>query len=152
MQLSFAVLILLGSSFTTAVPPSVDGKGWLALPPVDTTAVTLIPKQDVCEVLASKMPMAVVTLDSTPVIPLDQIAAISYAGSCAQSSPGTSQYLVRAVYGQRGTGVYSVRRRGDDLLVEHSSLGRTFTYTKSALVVSLPFAPNHVYISVSIDE
>jgi hypothetical protein len=102
--------------------------------------------------MPAKTTMAIVALDSTPIIPLDQLGATSYAGACSQPSPGSSSYLVRAVYGHRGTGVYSVRRRGDDLLVEHSSLSRPSTYTKTALVVGLPFAPNHVYIIVSVDE
>jgi hypothetical protein len=146
------VAVLLGSTLMTPVLPSSDGKDWLASPPAAGTETTLIPRQDICEVIAAKTTMAIVALDSTPIIPLDQLGATSYAGACAQPSPGSSSYLVRAVYGHRGTGVYTVRRRGDDLLVEHSSLSRPSTYTKTALIVSLPFVPNHVYIIVSVDE
>jgi hypothetical protein len=147
------LLLFVVPAFSHGAVPSMDGKDWLAPPPASAPAATSpIPSRDVCEVVASKQLMAVLALHPTTIVRLDPAAATSYAGFCAGSGAAKSFYLARAVFGQGGTGAYSVSRLNDDLLVQHGSLGRTATYTKSALVVSLPYTPKHVFISASTAE
>lgn len=61
-------------------------------------------------------------------------------------------YIVRSVYGHGGTGNYTVSRLGNNLLIEHSSLGQEIVYHKSALILNLEFEPKEIYIICSIGK
>jgi hypothetical protein len=128
-----------------------DARSWLTPPlAVSVNAVTPIPDSDTCEVVASKLISALVALTKEQIVPLDAATASYYVGACARPEPGKTFYLVRAIYGQGATGRFSALRLGDDLLIKHGSLARTETYTKTALVLDLPFAPKRLVVTASI--
>ena len=147
--------IIASALLASAVASAADneGRAWMTVPvprlPADAVEV---PRSAICEVSASKRQLAVSRLDAAPAIALDASAAITYVGACAHPTTGRTLYLVRAVFGHGGTGSFSVHSLGPDLYVEHGSLGGFDTYTRSALVLSLPEPPKHVLIIVSIDE
>jgi len=67
--------------------------------------------------------------------------------------PGSSLFLVRAVYLNRGTGKFMAVPVGSELLVEHGSLGRSaIPMKRQVLVVRLSQKPETVYVSCSMDE
>ena len=110
-----------------------------------------LPRSDLYEVVASMHAFATRELESAVVIPLT-IERARMFNDRYEAAPGKQPYLVRAVYGHAGAGVYGVLRHGDDLRVSHSSLGRTSVCNESALVVNLDFEPREVYIEVHIAE
>jgi hypothetical protein len=49
-------------------------------------------------------------------------------------------------------GKFEFRRSGRKIPIRHGSLGRSFQAFKTAFIVNLDFAPEEVYVSVSIAE
>lgn len=151
MRMAAVAFVLL--TMALGASASEDAKAWLSSPVEMNEALGIpIPVEDSCEVPKAKRGTAVSLLNKQTHIALSHAAAKSLVAGCINMAEGKTPYLVRAVYGHLGTGKYFVRRVGNDLLVAHGSLGRYSTFTKSALVVNLPFAPAHVFIKVSIDE
>jgi hypothetical protein len=146
-----AMVIALGCR----APKSLDqeGRDWLTQGiEISPDSGVKVPDTDICEVPASKAKNAIFELTSRTYLALDETTSKFYVGDCIKRVPGKKPYLVRAVYGYKKTGGYLVRRMGNDLLVYHGSLGHSNTYTKSALVVNLPYTPSRVLIEVGIDE
>ncbi|TYC61244.1 hypothetical protein ETQ85_04070 [Zoogloea oleivorans] len=151
MKVPAAIFALLLMAFNASA--SEEGKSWLSAPAgMNEESGTPIPTEDSCEVPASKLTNALSQLAEKTLIALDPTTVKSLVGECIKIAANKTPYLVRAVYGHRGTGHYFVRRVGDDLLVAHGSLGRYTTYSKSALVVNLSFAPKSEFIMVVIDQ
>ena len=146
-----AALVVLTVSLNASA--SLQGKSWLSAPSEVTEESGIpLPVEDSCEVPLSKLPSALSKLQKATHIVLDPAKAKGFVGGCVKIVEGKTPYLVRAVYGHRGTGRYSVRQLGNNLLVTHGSLGRYDTYTKSALVVNLSFKPRRVFIMAGIDQ
>ena len=62
-------------------------------------------------------------------------------------------FLVRGLYLNRGTGRFAAMFDGRDLYVQHRSLGHhAVPMQRQPLLVALPKAPEHVYVSVSMAE
>ena len=79
--------------------------------------------------------------------------AAEFTGRAMLPSEGRGLFLVRAVYLNRVTGKFMVVPVGNELLVEHGSLGHSAAPMKRpALVVRLAHEPKTVYISCSMDE
>ncbi len=110
-----------------------------------------IQKNDVYEVVISKEPSAMSAgLIEKPFVSLDQDTAKRLTGFYYHTPKEKKPYLLRAVYGYSGTGEFAVYRRGNDLLIEHSSLGHEVNYHKSALIINLDFKPEQVFVICSI--
>jgi hypothetical protein len=131
------------------------GREWLR-PPSGTKSADgwiPVPATDVYEVVASKEIVAVIhDLTDERCVPLSEEQARYFTGHYYRKEGGTRSFLVMAVYGQGGTGEYTVSRRGDDLLVSHGSLGRHSAFHRSALVVNLDLQPQEVFVTASIDQ
>jgi hypothetical protein len=110
-----------------------------------------LPSGDIYEVAVSMHDSARRELASAIAVPLTVERAKQF-NDRYESVPGKQPYLVRAVYGHAETGGYGVVRRGNDVRVYHSSLGRTSLCKESALVVNLDFVPREVYVEVFIAE
>jgi hypothetical protein len=79
--------------------------------------------------------------------------AHDYSSAPSQFSASNDCYIVRALYMNRGTGSFSVRFDGRDLYVHHSSMGHhAVPMKRQPLLVALPAAPEHVYVTVSMAE
>lgn len=130
------------------------GRAWLRPPPGNAYAEWVpLPETDVYEVVASKEIVALIRdLPAKPFAALSEDTAKYFTGHYYRAGRGKKPFLLRAVYGQGGTGGYKVSRRGNDLLVSHRSLGHHTAYHKSALVVNLDFTPRRVYIEISMAE
>jgi len=112
---------------------------------------TIIPKTDYFEVVISQEASAMnAGLVENPFVPIDDVDAKRLTGFYYQSPKPKKAYLIRSVYGYGGNGEYAVFRRGNDLLIEHSSLGSEVNYRKSAIIVNLDFKPEQVFIVCSI--
>jgi hypothetical protein len=127
-----AALALAALAIGASATDSEDGKDWLSSLPTSSEAPERpIPQADFCEVPASKVGREVLQLISRASVALGASTAASFVG---------------------GTGHYSLRRIGNDLLISHQSLGRYETYTKPALVVNLPYVLRDVFVVVGSDE
>ena len=126
---------------------------WVRLAPEDEAADEWVelPDSDYYEVVASMHAIAVSDLSAVAVLPLT-VDRAKRLNDHYEPVAGKQPYLVRAMYGQAGTGSYHVYRRGSDIVVFHGSLGRTSACTESALIVSLEFAPSELYVELSISE
>ena len=130
-----------------------DGAKWLRIPPSHTqkTSEDAELVQEVFEVVASKVSAATAgELGKYSIASLTVGRAKYFTGQYYHCSAGKKPYLVRAVYGSGGTGVYRVRQIGQSLVITHESIGEEAIYTKSALVVNLDFEPKEVYVVASI--
>lgn len=125
---------------------------WIRLPIREKAADDweAFPEADIYEVVHSKFELAIDRLSKEQYVPIEEIVARYFTGKYFKHFPKKKSYLVRAVYGHGGTGSYTVSRHGNDLLIEHSSLGHEVIYHKSALLLNLDFTPEQVYIACSI--
>jgi len=135
-------------------PPEGGGADWIKSPPLhafaEATSMT-IGDRGYYEVVASKLYVALMRdLETKTFVALSRDDAQYYTGPYFACPDGKTPYLVRAVYGNGGTGRYTLTRDGKKLLVEHGSLGRNNWAIKSALVVNLDFVPEAVYATVKI--
>lgn len=132
-----------------------DGKEWLNVPDraFHAEESEIVSKDQFFEVHASQIP-AVVSQDlkDAHFVALNDSTAQTYKGSAFHCSSGQQPFLLRAVYGNRGTGSFQVARTNASVLISHGSLGRTTRLNKTALVVCLRNAPDAVYTTVSIAE
>jgi hypothetical protein len=111
-----------------------------------------IPRNDVYEVTASKIDLAIMELEQTSISELSPELATWYTGHYYKCPADKQPYLVRAVVGHAGTGAFTLERLDDDLLIVHRSLGHSTIYQKSALVVNLDYEPDQIYVRVVIAE
>lgn len=146
-------LATLASSFVCAAPTIKDGSDWIHRPPGKFQWVdwTKLPETDIYEVVASKEIVALVhDLAGMDFKAVDEIDAKNFTGHYYRCPAGKKPYLVRAVYGQIGNGSYKVYKRGNELLVFHSSLGSEIVSHKSALIVNLDFTPRSSYTFLEV--
>jgi hypothetical protein len=131
------------------------GLAWLRRSPsaINDDEWTELPRSDIYEVAASKEDVVVLfDLAEQTIEPLTQDRASYLTGHYFQCPRSKKPFLVRAVYGQGGTGGYRIFKHGDDLLIAHGSLGHHSAYHKSALVLNLDFTPAQIYIEAAIAE
>lgn len=122
---------------------------WLEQPPPSIGPVhdwTIIPTDNFFEVPASRLSTAEFWLaDSASLVQKDA----SYFGR-ADFKCSTNLYLVRASYGNGGTGDFKLFwAAGSVLVVSHVSLGPATNLKKSALIACLPRQPTAIYGFVS---
>mgnify|MGYP006872374905 CR=1 FL=1 len=147
---TIALLFLLAGAHASA---GKNTEIWLSPEPsLNADSGTPIPSADICEVSDPQFPTALPLLEKNAIVPISKQTAENLVGSCIRVESTKSLFLVRAVYGHRGTGRYFVRQVGNSLLVVHGSLGRNTIYNRSALVVSLPFKPQQLFVKVGIDQ
>lgn len=130
--------------------PAQDVTPWLPPQPNDIAQIPgeALPEEKFYEVSVSKFDSAEWELKDQIIIPL---SSPSYYGrKDFRCSSGEKQYLVRALYGNGGTGEFMVLWAKDELVIAHASLGAPpRPLPRSALVVCLSHAPAHVYTAVS---
>ena len=138
----FAISLLQGSGDGRLEPPPT----WLRFAPN-------VPASDFKEVDAVRLPEAFSLLNGANVIALSVTETQKLVESSLTCSNGTTAFLVRALVGFRGTGVFSMRQSEDGLYVAHSSLGRrTPERQETALVSCLKQSPTAVYSTISVAE
>lgn len=138
------LLLFLASSFACAAPDFYDGREWIHRPGGKFTWEdwTELPQTDIYEVVATKETSALIReLADKQFALITENTAKYYTGHYYRCPPGKKPYIVRSVYGQGGTGNYSVHKRGGELLVHHASLGGATAAHKSALIINLDFNP-----------
>jgi hypothetical protein len=149
------LLLFLASSFASAAPDFYDGREWIHRPSGKFTWEdwTKLPETDIYEVVATKETAALIReLADKKFVLITENTAKYYTGHYYRCPPGKKPYIVRAVYGQGGTGNYAVFKRGDELLVHHASLGSTTATHKSALIINLDFKAASSYTFLELAE
>lgn len=149
------LLTILVSSLVCAAPDIKDGSDWIHRPggKFQWSDWTELPGTDVYEIVASKEIVALIRdLADKNYTAIEERTAKYFTGHYYRCPPGKKAYLVRAVYGQGGTGSYAVYKRGNHLLVHHSSLGSSTVTHKSALIINLDFTPETNYTFLELAE
>jgi len=152
ISIALFILLVLGACKGSEIQAGAE---WLREPDlgdINNERYTDIPKTDIYEVTASKIDLALMELEQTSISKLSPELAIWYTGHYYTCPADKQPYLVRAVYGHAGTGVFSLKRHDDDLLIVHQSLGHSTIYQKSAFVVNLDYEPDQIYIRATIAE
>ena len=152
---AISLAILLAVPILCSATDDQPGREWLRPPPENKSAGDWIPlaATDVFEVVASKEIVAILRdLPDKPFAPLTDDQARYFTGTYYRKESGKKTFLIRAVYGQGGTGRYTVSHRGNDILVDHGSLGHQSAFHKSALIVNLDFEPHELYLVAEIAE
>ena len=131
-----------------------NAKIWLRFPSeLNWSDWKELPQSAIYEVVASKEAVALYgDLKNKEFIPLSEEKAAYFTGSYFHLKPEERPFLFRTVYGQGGTGHYTLYRKGDSLLIFHGSLGHASAYHRSAIIANLPFTPIEVYRIVDIAE
>ncbi len=112
-----------------------------------------LPDADIIEVAPDKLAAAVEQLRDIACIEISPNRASELTGRSITPRVGSSLFLVRAVYLNRGTGKFMVVSVGTELLVEHGSLGHSAVpMQRQALVVRLSQQPQTIFVSCSMDE
>jgi hypothetical protein len=152
--LFFICLIFSFFAFINKIPIAYaeNGKDWVNLPNSKDTHSTEINSTNIYQVVPTKEGDAIFTLKDLSIEKITEKEAKWYTGHYYVCEKGKQPYLVRAVYGRGGTGDYSVQKTGNNLLIIHSSLGKSSVLTKSALILNLDFEPKEVYIKANIAE
>ena len=133
-----------------AIRGEQGGAEWEAQPPSEKSNAQELNAEDFYEVSASKEAIAVLfDLKTDSIMPLTESRAQWYTGHYYKCKKGKKPYLVRAIYGQGGTGRYTLSKIGTSLWVMHGSLGAPAMH-RSALIVNLDFEPTSVYVTRSI--
>jgi hypothetical protein len=104
------------------------------------------------EVDSSKLGTAESALAQQSFAPLTEDQLRYYVDTSFKCINPSLPFLVRAVYGHRGTGGYVVQQYKSALIVTHGSLGHTTpSPTKSAMVVCAD-SVSEVFVSLGVDE
>jgi hypothetical protein len=152
--LSLALVFVAGCKEpqTHSVWSSVDS--WYH-PPSDWTPFRQaqgLSGSDIIEVSSGHMQAAEEQLSELACAQITPERASDLTGHSITSRAGSSLFLVRAVFFNRG-GKFMVKPVGNELLVEHGSLGHSSVPMKrQALVVRLSQKPERVFVSCSIAE
>ena len=78
---------------------------------------------------------------------IDADTANRLTGHYYRCPEGKTPYLVRAMYGNAGTGAYDFEQIGRKLRIHHGSLGMNHGLHKAAFVLNLDFEPEILYVS-----
>jgi hypothetical protein len=143
----FRAAILLALISSTAVASPVDQ--WLGPPPqsaVPSHDWTSISRESFFEIPVSKLATAEAWLAKNEVV--DQADASYFGHAEFRCALPSKLYLVRALYGNGGTGGFELKWAGSALIVLHESLGKAAVPSKSALMACLPKRPVAVYAVV----
>jgi len=144
------VLAAVGCVTKREITRAQDAAPWLPSEPDDISPIQgeALPEEKFYEVSVSNFDSAEWELKDQIIIPLSLPA--NYGRKDFRCSSGEKQYLARALYGNGGTGVFTVLWVNDALVIAHASLGAPpRPLPRSALVVCLSHAPAHVYSAVS---
>jgi hypothetical protein len=145
--------ILLWTSLACLAADDPTGEAWVRRPPgnFEWNEWKELPKTDFYEVAVSRAGLAFSReLAEKPIMLIEPDTARDFTGPGYACPPGKKPWLVRAVFGHGGTGHYTISRRGNELLIHHTSLGRTSPTNKSAIIVNLDFTPTAVYVFRSV--
>ena len=111
----------------------------------------VVPKDDVYEVLASKLLFALDDLVKKEIKPLTEAEALLLAGHHYRNGSGKKAYLVRAVWVGEMPFHVSTSGNGDVLMIQDGSVGDHRTpFMKSALVVNLTTPPEKVLVGAYV--
>ena len=112
-----------------------------------------LPDTDIIEVSSDHLASAEEQLSDVTCVEITPDRASELTGHAVTPRAGSSLFLVRAVFLNRGTGKFMVTPVGSELLVEHGSLGRSAVpMSRQALVVRLSQKPGTVFVSCSMAE
>lgn len=133
-----------------------DQDSWYTGPPSREEPYWSSPELDrsrVHEVLESREAEAEALLQDVPATALTDGQAADLIGQPLPDVPGTTPYLVRGLYLNRGTGQFLVYVSGERLTVHHASMGsRTVPMKRQALVLQLEQSPEEVFVFCSMAE
>lgn len=140
----FPLIIILLSVVCSA---DEVASNWLSSPPKGFMYGNEIPKDSVHEIVVSKKENAfLVYLNNKSFVEISAEEAKSFTKAEFSKKDNEHIYLLRAVYTNGNTGIFSLYRNESNLLVLHQSLGKSTGLHQSALVVTLDFKLSNLYI------
>lgn len=107
---------------------------------------------DLMEVPKSRFYVAENRLENSEYIDLHEMLARYYLGDFYSKPESKTPFLVRAVYSNGGTGKFNAYWCGNDLVIGHSSLGKSWREERSVLVINLAKKPEKVFVTMSMAE
>lgn len=137
---------------------SIDNDNWENYPPdrdlFYCDEEKYLEDNDYYEVCRQKLNESIALLKNRPVLEITLAHAKSLIGKERISfKDKTRPYLVRALYGHKRTGGFSIGDLNKNVWIHHSSLGRFHPkFGKQPLVIFLDFKPENIYITVDINE
>jgi len=131
---------------------SAGRDAWYRAPPTDGDLYWTWPKLDrarLHEVIEERQEEAQARLEEVALIELTAEQAVGYIGRPLPDAPGTLPYLVRSLCRNPGMGQFVVYTSGEQLVVQHGSLGSgRAPLGRRALVLQLEREPSEVYVDV----
>lgn len=148
----FVPVILTAGLLAGCRPFSAEREAWYRAPPTDGDLYWTWPKLDKArlhEVMEEQQEEAQARLEETALIELTAEQAARYIGRPLPDAPGTLPYLARGLYRNPGMGQFTVYDNGEQVVVQHGSLGSDKApLLRRALVLQLEREPSEVYVHV----
>lgn len=143
--LATALLMACCSTAFATEPPA-----WQRMPEAaqvqGLTTLPVVPMASVYEVVPTKVDTAIAWhLDKASFAAINCEAATFLTGGHFSCEAGKKPVLVRAVFGNGGTGSFTVHYGGKALYVSHGSLGAPVAPRNVPLIVNLPSLPSDLY-------
>lgn len=146
--------VLLASLLVACAPKSFEPDPWYRVP--EDASYRQWPELRggrLHEVAESKLDEAVAQLEEVSIVELTEQEAEGLLGKPLPGSPGTTPYLVRAVFLNKGTGRFLIYMSGDQIAVFHGSLGGgERAMGRQPLVLQLEELPAEVYVTARMVE
>lgn len=131
-----------------AVVVSASEGTWLEAPPLSAKEGGLpaeIAQENIFEVPRSLLDKALFDLNDREIRNLDERSIRYFTNGFMTCKNPDQPYLIRAQYENGGTGIWSVTKFGQNIVVSHESLGSAAEIKKTALVICADVKPLRVF-------
>jgi len=132
------------------------------VPDLDWSQWEQFPKEHFAPVPHASQAEAIRLLSDSPVVELSDKDLKTFAPTFQSPTDGLKRYLIRGVFVQgrdrkpMGTGSFETYHQGKNVLVYFGCFGRSswrsWGMGKGPLVIWLPFKPEEVFVTCSMDE
>ena len=121
------------------------------LPDDDWDRLTWLSSDTNCEIVASKVDLAIRELKTNHFKSINEVQVKDYVGENCKLTKGKVYVLARGLY-FCCNGSFGVAKIDNSIFVAYSGLGKTPKYKRSAVVIALTELPNDVYTGVFVTE
>ena len=121
------------------------------LPDDDWDRLTWLSSDINCEIVASKVDLAIQELEANNFISINEYQLRSYIGENCKLPKSKVYVLARGLY-FCCNGSFGVAQIDNSIFVAYSGLGKTPKFKRSAVVIALSELPSNVYTGVFVTE
>ena len=153
----YRLYIIISCSYLMLLGCAIKLDNWLTSSPIDEFADSkeenFIPDENVFEVPATNISKAVVLLDESAIIQLEEPKAMELLGKGIKVRVGYSIFLVRGLTQNQETGSFQCHYYKKMLLVSYQAMGSKSTpIKKQPIIILLHDKPSKIFVNCSVME